>query len=129
VSNWIKSKKKDTVPSIKIGPYSKIFKEWWVMMQPSWRNQGGQLVRDVPPDETWQTLKKGGSCGIYVVIMGLSWLIDAEQSEHTKHDTDAWILVEDISWVIQEMMKGLAIKQVPQKRAHEGDVKILPRRT
>ena len=51
---------------------------------------------DIPQGETWQTLKKGGTSGIYVVIMGLSWLIEAEQSEHAKHDeTDTWTLVED----------------------------------
>lgn len=82
------------------------------MMQPSWRNQEGQLVHDVPKGETWQTLKKGGSSSIYVVIMGLSWLIKAEKSEHAKHDTDAWSLVEDISWVIQQMKKGMAVIQV-----------------
>jgi hypothetical protein len=83
-----------------------------MMMQPSWRIEGGQLVRDVPQGETWQTLKKGGTAGIYVVIMGLSWLIGAEKSEHAKHETDTWSIVEDISWVIQQMKKGMASKQV-----------------
>jgi ATP phosphoribosyltransferase len=118
------------VPSLEIDAYGKALKEWWVNMQPSWRNQGGQLMCDIPPeDETWQTLKKGGTSGIYVVIMGLSWLIEAEESEHLKHDTDAWTLVEDISWVIQQMKKGMVVKEAPRKRAHEGDAEILPRRT
>ena len=116
------------VPSIEIGPYGKVLKEWWVLMQPSWRDRGGELVRDVPRGETWQTLKKGGTSGIYVVIMGLSWLIGAGKSEHAKHDTDVWTLVEDISWVIQEMKKGMAIIQVPQKRALAGDDENLPPR-
>ena len=65
-------------------------------MQPSWRNQG-ELLRDIPQGETWQTLKKGGTSGIYIVIIGLSWLIGAEQLEPAEHDTDTWSLVGDIS--------------------------------
>ena len=98
------------------------------MMQPSWRNQGGQLVRDVPQGETWQTLKKGGMSGIYVVIMGLSWLIAAEQSEHAEHP-DTLSLVEDISWVIQQMKKGMTTKRVAKKRACHGDAEIFTRKT
>ena len=100
-----------------------------MIMHPSWRNQGGQLVHDVPQGETWQTLKKGGMSGIYVVIMGLSWLIGAEQSECSKKDTDTWTVVEDISWVIQQMKKGMKSKQIAQKRAHDGEAEIFTRKT
>ena len=98
------------------------------MMQLSWRNQGGQLVRDVLQGETWQTLKKGGTSGIYVVIMGLSWLIEPEKSEHAKHETDTWTLVEDISWVIQQMKNGMPTIQVAQKRAHDPDAENFTRK-
>ena len=101
------------------------------MMQPSWRNPGGgPLVRDVPEGETWQTLRKGGTAGIYVVIIGLSWLIKAEQSNNENRNTDAWTLVDDISWVIKEMKKGMGLSErVSHKRAHDGDDKHLRRKT
>ena len=103
------------------------------MMQLSWRNQAGQLVRDVLQGETWQMLKKGGTSSIYVVIVGLSWLIAAQQSPaaHSKHDTDTWILMEDISWVIRKMKKELATEQAIQvvhKRVHDDDAENLPRK-
>ena len=120
ISDWIKSKKKDSVPSVEIGQYGKLLKEWWVLMQPSWRDQGGPLVRDVPQGETWQTLRKGGTAGIYVVIIGVSWLIKAEQLKNAELDTDAWTLVDDISWVIKEMRKGMGLSErMSQKRARE----------
>ena len=98
-------------------------------MQPSWRDQGGPLVRDVPKDETWQTLRKGGTAGIYVVIIGLSWLIKAVQLKNAEVDTTPWTLVDDISWVIKEMKKEMSLcEQVSQKRAHDGDDKNLPRK-
>jgi hypothetical protein len=100
------------------------------MMQPSWRDQGGPLVRDVPQGETWQTLRKGGTAGIYIVIIGLSWLIKAEQLMVEKLDTEAWTLVDDISWVVKQMTKGMDLSErVSQKRAHDGDDKNLPRKS
>ena len=79
-------------------------------------------MRDVPQGETWQTLRKGGTAGIYVVIIGVSWLIKAEQLKNAELDTDAWTLVDDISWVIKEMKKEMSLcEQVSQKRAHDGE--------
>jgi len=85
-------------------------------MQPSWRKEG-ELLRDVPRDESWQTLRKGGTAGIYVVVMGLSWWVKAQ---HIEHDINAWALVDDLSWVIQQLKleTGSALS-VPQKRARD----------
>ena len=118
LANWIKSKKKDVVPSFQLETYGKAFKAWWMMMQPSWRTEGGLLIRDVPEDETWQTLRKGGTSGIYIVIVGLSWWVKAQLAEQ---DTDAWSLVDDLAWVLQQMKEGLAVL-IPQKLACDGDV-------
>ena len=86
-------------------------------MQPSWRTEGDLLIRDVPEDETWQTLRKGGTSGIYIVIVGLSWWVKVQLAE----DTDAWTLVNDLSWVLQQLKESLAVL-IPQKRARDGDV-------
>ena len=88
------------------------------MMQPSWRVEGELLIHEVPEDETWQTLRKGGTSGIYIVIVGLSWWVKAQLAGR---DTDAWTLVDDLSWVLQQMKKSFAVL-IPQKRAHDGDV-------
>lgn len=87
-------------------------------MQPSWRTEGDLLIRDVPEHETWQTLRKGGTCGIYIVVVGLSWWVKAQLAEH---DTDVGSLVNDLSWVLQQMKESLAVL-IPQKRARDGDV-------
>ena len=54
--------------------YGKRFMDWWRLMQPSWRTDGDGVspIRKTPCDETWQVLRKGGTSGIYVVVMGLS---------------------------------------------------------
>jgi hypothetical protein len=119
VTEWIRSKKKSVVPVITPGPYGHGFMQWWRLMQPSWRIDESSLVliREVPKEETWQGLRKGGTSGIYVVVMGLSWWI---KSQLTERDADAWTAVEDVSWVIQQMTEGRA-PSAPPKRALEGE--------
>lgn len=90
-------------------------------MQPSWRKEGASLTRDVPQGENWETLMKGGSSGIYIIVIGLSWWIKTQCSQH---DPDAWTLVNDLSWVIQQMKIGIGSgPPIPQnqKRARDAD--------
>ena len=88
-------------------------------MQPSWRNDSEVLGRDVPQGETWQTLRKGGTAGIYVVVVAISWWIKAQCSER---DVNTWTLVDDVSWVIQQMKEDMTPSLFsPHKRAREAD--------
>jgi hypothetical protein len=125
VSDWIKSKKKDVIPFINPSAYGVRFTEWWGGMQPSWRlfRRAGDgplnLVRDTPEAEAWQGLRKGGTAGIYVLVMGLSWWIKAQRN---KPDANAWAVVDDLSWVIQQMSNASeSISSALQKRGREDD--------
>jgi hypothetical protein len=75
---------------------------WWRTMQPSWRKEGDSLVRSAPMGENWQVLRKGGTSGIYIVVMGLSWWIKAQCAVHGS-DINAWTAVSDLFWVIEQM--------------------------
>ena len=86
-------------------------------MQPSWRIDGDLFVRSAPQGETWEGLRKGGTAGIYVVIVGLSWWI---KSQIMERDPNAWTAVHDISWVIQEMNGSSCSALKTQKRGLEG---------
>lgn len=55
-------------------------------------------------------MRKGGTAGIYVVLMGLSWWILAQNEAC---DATAWLIVDDLSWVIQQM-KGRADQEPEQ---------------
>ena len=96
--------------------------DWWTFLQPPWRKDTVvSLVhfRDIPSGETWQVLKKGGTAGIYVVVMALSWWIKAQQQEHVD---DAWSTVDDLLWVIQQMNRDMVSRvPVPEKRARDED--------
>jgi hypothetical protein len=115
----MKSKKKDLVPSVIPGRYGPVLTRWWKGLQPSWRAQDdGILSRNTPTDEKWLLLRKGGSAGIYTIIMGLSWWIKAQATER---DAESWLIVDDLTYVIQQMSGTGSGNVTPSKRAREED--------
>ena len=94
--------------------------EWWKKIQLSWRVSGSEgvlpLFRDVPATETWQAIRKGGTAGVYTIVMGLSWWIMAQRVER---DANAWSVVDDVTWLIQQMKNDMALPPPTQKRTHE----------
>lgn len=88
-------------------------------MQPSWRKNEGSVALDrkTPRGETWQGLRKGGTAGIYVVVMSLSWWIKAQQ---VQRDSPVWMAIDDLSWVIQQMTLDIP-NPVSSKRARDGE--------
>jgi len=69
-----------------------------------WRiKPDGSLSREAPARETWTSLKKGGSVGLYVVIiMALSWWIC--KLEASSDELWAWGIVDDITWLLSSVM-------------------------
>ena len=120
----MQSKKKDVIPPIKPAVFGKRFVEWWTVIQPDWRkDEVATLVffRNIPQGENWQGMRKGGTAGIYVVIMALSWWIKAQQAEP---DAKAWSTFDNVLWVIQQLnQKAVSPTPVPKKRvcAEDGD--------
>jgi len=120
VADWIRSKKKDVIPLIRQGEYGNRFMGWWKNLQPSWhKNNSGTasfpLFHNVPNGETWQSLRKGGTAGIYVVVVSLSWQVKDQSIER---DVNAWSVVDDLLWVIKQMKRVLPPPPAPFKRAH-----------
>jgi len=123
VSDWIKSKKKDLVPPVTPAHFDDWFTKWWTMLQPGWWKDNVRsivtlvLFRDIPEGETWQGLRKGGTAGIYVIIMALSWWIKAQQTER---NPEAWSSVDDVLWVLEHMNQmEVSHTPAPKKRARD----------
>ena len=112
------------VPSVAPTQFGSRFSEWWMSMQPGWRKDGGRsittlvLFRDTPLGETWQGLKKGGTAGIYVIVLALSWWIKAQLTECNPM---VWSAVEDVSWVVQQMKNNMVSHVPSKKRARDDD--------
>jgi len=85
-------------------------------MQPSC-----QIVSDrsfskaVPTDETWSNLGKGGSAGLYIVTMALSWWVRVVQGND---DLALWAVVDDVCWVLGQLSEKGKVSRMT-KRARE----------
>lgn len=85
------------------GDYGSRLQLWWRAIQPDWRKQtDGPLSRDVPGQESWASLKKGGSAGLYIVVMALSWGV--LNLKDVSVDPQVWATVDDITWVLSSVM-------------------------
>jgi hypothetical protein len=98
---------------------------WWKGMQPEWRaslDTDGTLIRDTPAYEDWLALKKGGTAGMYIVVVGLSWWVKA-QTSGPDNSNDAWSAVADLLWVFRQInnIDSTAAVAGTTKRAHDDD--------
>lgn len=71
-------------------------------MQPAWR-EGDSLVKSAPVDVDWVPLMRGGSNGLSLVVVALSWWICAVGVP----DSDLLLAIGDVRWVISELVAAL----------------------
>jgi hypothetical protein len=60
---------------------------------------------DTPDDERWGGLMKGGTAGIYTVVIALSWWIKALGT--VPDGGDASVAVRDVTWVLDQFCEFL----------------------
>ena len=102
VAAWIKNKKKEVPPEVDPDTYGSSFMTWWFAIQPTWRlSDNASFVYEAPPDEDWRLLHKGGSAGLYTVVVALSWWIRALPLHLPC--LRAWSAVRDVQWVIDQI--------------------------
>ena len=107
VNAWIKSKKKISPPEIDIDEFASSFMAWWIALQPGWRlADDGSFKYEALKNEDWRVLHKGGSAGLYIVVVALSWWVRALMPEIPSFR--AWTAVHDVQWVIDQITKRLS---------------------
>jgi hypothetical protein len=112
--------KKDVAPTVQPVEYGETFMKWWIALQPLWRrSMDGTLSKDTPDEETWRGLMKGGTAGIYTVVIALSWWIKALGT--IADGGDASVTVRDVTWVLDQVCGTLLTEQGPPglKRGHD----------
>jgi hypothetical protein len=117
VAPWIKRQinKKHEPVSITTNYVSR-FVAWWKAIQPAWRiDKDGLLSRNAPAKEAWTFLNKGGSAGLYVVVMALSWWISDLKTDSDR--LQAWAIVDDITWVFSMLMPTVGPAIASSKRS------------
>jgi hypothetical protein len=107
VASWIKGRKKDSPPDVEVEKYGSSFMAWWIALQPEWRIcEDGSFIYEAPKDEDWSVLHKGGTAGLYTVVVALSWWVRALTPEITSFR--AWGAVRDVQWVIDQICMKFA---------------------
>ena len=95
VGSWIRSKKKNLAPEIDVDKFASSFMGWWIALQPGWRlADDGSFNYKALKDEDWCVLHKGGSAGLYVVIVVLSWWVRELMPDSPSFH--AWTAVHDV---------------------------------
>ena len=88
---------------------------WWITIQPKWRiAEDGSFNYYTPADEDWRVLHKGGTAGLYIVVVALSWWVGVLTPEIPSFR--AWTAVRDVRWVIDQISTKLctpAMKKRP----------------
>ena len=79
-----------------------MWKSWWIAMQLAWC-EGDSLVKSAPVDVDWVPLMRGGSNGLSLVVVALSWWICAVGVP----DSDLLLAIGDVRWVISELVAAL----------------------
>ena len=109
---WIKvhADKKDVALEVQPEEYRKSFHKWWTALQPSWQKKvDGRLTKNTPDDEKWGGLMKGGTSGIYKVVIALSWWIKSLGT--VPEGGDALLAVRDVAWVLDQASGTLQSEQ------------------
>jgi hypothetical protein len=88
---------------------------WWISLQPEWRVQDdGSFNYEVPKDEEWSILHKGGKAGLVTVVAALSWWVRALTPDIPSFRV--WTAVRDVKWVIDQI--SMKFKTAAKKRQH-----------
>lgn len=87
----------------KVGKFGRKMRDWWTALQPEWRGSDWPLSRAVADGESWTELKKGGSTGFVLIIIGLNWWIRDAQT--AKDQNEVASMVEDVVFVLKAVLE------------------------
>lgn len=92
---------------IKPDPFANQLLAWWEALQPTWRRlPDGKMSKDVPHEENWAIIRKGGSAGLYTVVMAASWWMAAVGNTGEGQDNEAvWDTVKDLTWILEQLRR------------------------
>jgi hypothetical protein len=89
---------------------------WWVKMQPTWRG-GESLVRTLLTDANWELILRGGSNGLFMVVMALSWWVHAT-GLNSQQNLKLLVAINDVKWVLSELVVMLSTLSMDTGNKH-----------
>lgn len=88
-----------------VGKFGRKMRDWWSSLQPDSRGGDWPLARTVAEDESWPELRKGGSTGFVLMVIGLSWWVRLAESSKDKNESAS--MLEDVVFVLGKILKGM----------------------
>lgn len=89
----------------KVSTFGRKLRDWWMGLQPECRGGEWPLVRTIPDDADWAEVKKGGSTGFCLIVIGLNWWVRYAKS--TKDKNEAASMLEDVVFVLGKMLESM----------------------
>ena len=123
LSDWMQRHRLwDKAPPVdKASEFGATWKAWWKILQPEWQipddTHPWPLVRDLPPNERWQKLVKGGRNGFVLVLLSLTWWMMREKDESRK-TVESSSAFTDVQWVLEQMIQVL---RAQHEQGREGE--------
>ncbi|KAF9038416.1 hypothetical protein BJ165DRAFT_1407583 [Panaeolus papilionaceus] len=97
VTNWIKSKKKDSIPDFLFDNAAFHLMDWWAALCP-----------DAKQATSFPTLTKGGTSGLYTLVVPLAWCLSRFDSNSEGVILDElWKTIAEIQNVIQTITASI----------------------
>lgn len=118
VGSWVSSKKKALIPEIDVLKFGPQWMRWWGNLQPGWRTaeDGHLTVREIPSDADWTALCKGGTAGVYTLVVSLAWWVGQTREGM---DEDVWAAVDDVQWALNTLASSFDINANKNKRSRD----------
>ena len=80
--------------------------QWWLTIQPTARKQWPPTYGPLPDDFSFEYFNRGGPNGVFLMILCLGWWANALTVD--TNITDYMLLVDDISWVLENVARQAA---------------------
>ena len=94
---------------------------WWTVLQPASRGNDWPLRRDIPEDECWPELQKGGRNGFKLVMVALNWWLRGTNTESEVNK--ALSMLEDLVFVLERMLQTAGGVKRKAEAERVGDAK------
>ena len=122
VKIWMKnSRSYDNLPEVDPVTFAPAWQAWWVSVQPACRRptDGTWPALRVLPDSKsdWDTVWRGGPCGLFLVIITLAWWLSAA-AEVGGTLKDVYDAIEDVIWVLNSAGDMLGLKRCSDADEH-----------
>jgi hypothetical protein len=122
-----RARKAETPKGLEVQNFGERFLAWWHSLQPTWRVSThlaapGTYKRGESAEGSLECLNKGGSNGIFLVIVSIGWLIAAHGEKPINPAVQE--VIEDVSWVLEVLSRGSGTGEgvsPPKREKRKGD--------